>query len=104
MSKGNRSVGAVFDCFRAALVDLEGQHVCPLVPDVDIAERLDMDDKLLHCSKLHYSNNNPSPYNHADLYRSACLMRCKNNSNSLRYMRPFHRSGQKENDHRKYKA
>ena len=37
-------------------VDLEGEEVGALVPDVDVAEGLEVDDELLQCSEVHIQN------------------------------------------------
>lgn len=37
-------------------VDLQSQQIGALVPEVDVAEGLDVDEKLLHRPQTHYSN------------------------------------------------
>ena len=50
-------IGGGLSCFGALGVDLEGEHIGPLIPDVDVAEGLDVDHELLHCSQLHIQIN-----------------------------------------------
>lgn len=46
-----------FDYFLVPLgVELQFEQVGALVPQIDVAEGLDVDEKLLHCSKRHFSN------------------------------------------------